>query len=65
MSIKATYMKINKGPEGIIWQTTNFRSITIWVNSHHLFSEILAELEGLRNNVKKTKTSIKKREREE
>ena len=59
MSIKATYMKISKGPEGIIGQTTNFRSITIWVNSHHLCSQIVAELEDLRNKVKKDKKKHK------
>ena len=59
VSIKATYMKINKGLEGIIGQKTNFRSIPIWINSHKLFSEILAELEGLRNKVKKDKSKYK------
>ena len=52
-------MKINKGLEGIIGQKTNFRSIPIWINSHNLFSEILAELEGLRNKVKKDKNKYK------
>ena len=52
-------MKISKGPEGIIGQTTNFRSITIWVNSHYLCSQIVAELEGLRNTVKKDKNKHK------
>ena len=59
MSIKATYMKISKGPEGIIGQTTNFRSRTIWVNSHHLCSQIVAEAERLRNKVKKDKNKHK------
>ena len=53
MSIKAINMKISKGSEGIIGQTTNFRSVTIWVNSHHFCSQIVTELEGLRNKVKK------------
>ena len=52
-------MKISKGPEGIIGQTTNFRSITIWVNSHHLSSQIVAELEVLQNRVKKDKNKHK------
>ena len=43
MSIKATYMNISKGPEGIIGQKNNFRSITIWVSSHHLCSQTVAE----------------------
>ena len=51
ISIKATYMKISKDPEGIIGQTTNFRSMTIRVSSQHLCSQIVAELEGLRNKV--------------
>ena len=49
MSTKAIYMKISKGSEGIIGQTTNFRSITIWVNSHHLYSETLTGLKSVRN----------------
>ena len=52
-------MKISKGPKVFIEQTTNFRSITTWVNSHHLCSEILAELEGLRSKVKKDKNKRK------
>ena len=52
-------MKISKGPEGIIGQTTNFKSMTIRVNSHHLCSQIVAELEGLRNKVKNDKNKLK------
>ena len=61
MNIKATYMKISKGPKGIIGQTTNFRSITIWINGHHLHRQIVAELERLRNKVKKDKNKHKEK----
>ena len=59
MSIKATYMKISKGPEGIIGQTTNFRSMTIRVNSHRLCSQIVAELEDLQNKANNDKNKLK------
>ena len=32
-------MKISKGPEGLIGQTTNSRLITMWINSHYVCSE--------------------------
>ena len=41
MSIEATYMKTDKGPAGLIGQTTNSRLVTIWANSHHFCSAIL------------------------
>ena len=50
MEIETTYMKIGKGPAGLIAITTNARSVQIWANGHHLCSELLTELEGLRNN---------------
>ena len=36
MSIESTYMKIGKGPSGLIGITTNERSVKIWANGHHL-----------------------------
>ena len=53
MSIETTYMKIGKRPAGLIGQTTNSKSVTIWANSHHLCSKVLTELESLRNKHKK------------
>ena len=50
MGMETTYMKIGKGPAGLIGITTNARSVQIWANGHHLCSELLTELEGLRNN---------------
>ena len=47
MGIETTYMKIGKGPSGLIGVTTNTRSVTIWANGHHLCSEMLTDLEGL------------------
>ena len=49
MGIETTYMKVGKGPAGLIGNTTNTRSVKIWANSHHLCSEVLTELECLRN----------------
>ena len=49
MGIETTYMKVGKGPAGLIGNTTNTRSVKIWANSHHLSSEVLTELECLRN----------------
>ena len=45
MGIETTYMKVGKGPAGLIGNTTNTRSVKIWANSHHLSSEVLTELE--------------------
>ena len=58
-------MKIRKDSIGLIGQTTNSISVIIWTNCQHWCSEILTELESLRNKEKKKKTSIKKTEREE
>ena len=44
-----TYMKIGKGPAGLIGVTTNARSVQIWANGHPLCSEVLTKLERLRN----------------
>ena len=48
MSIESTYMKIGKGPSGIIGVTTKERSVKIWSHSHHLCGELATELEDLR-----------------
>ena len=50
MGIETTYMKIGKGPAGLIGITTNTRSVQIWANGYHLCSELLTGLEDLRNN---------------
>ena len=63
MSIEAIYMKIGKGPACLIRQSTNSRSVTIWANSHHLCSEILTELESLRNSDKKDESKHKEMEK--
>ena len=49
MGIETTYMKIGKGPSGLIGVTTNTRSATIWANGHHLCGEVLTDLKGLRD----------------
>ena len=50
MGIETTYMKIGKSPAGLIGITTSAPSVQIWANGHHLCSEFLTELEGLRND---------------
>ena len=62
-SIETTYMKIGKGPAGLIGQTANSRSLTIWASSHHLESEILTELESLRKKDEKAKNKHKEEEK--
>ena len=49
MSIESTYMKIGKGPSGLIGITTNERSVKIWANGHHLCGELLTELQTVRD----------------
>ena len=48
MAIETTYMKVGKGPSGMIGVTTNDRSVSIWANSHHFCGELLTELEHQR-----------------
>ena len=48
MAIETTYMKVGKGPSGMIGMTTNDRSVSIWANSHHFCGELLTELEHQR-----------------
>ena len=59
MSTETTYMKIGKGPSGLIGQTTNSRSVTIWADIHHWCSEVLTELESLRSKNKKNENKHK------
>ena len=47
MAIESSYMKVGKGPTGVIGVTTNDRSVSIWSNSHHLCGELLTELSDL------------------
>ena len=47
MAIESSYMKVGKGPAGVIGVTTNHRSVSIWSNSHHLCGELLIELSDL------------------
>ena len=61
MSIESTYMKIGKGPSGMIGVTTNERAVKIWANSHHLCTEVATELEELRTE-KELKQKIHKEE---
>ena len=51
MAIESSYMKVGKGPTGVIGVTTNDRSVSIWSNSsHHLCGELLTELSDLGSN---------------
>ena len=45
MRIEPTYMKIGKGPEGLVRITTNERAVQTWATGHHLCSQVLTELD--------------------
>ena len=49
MMIETTRMKFGKGLRGIIGKTTNPRTIQIWAKSQHKCSEVLQNLDKLRN----------------
>ena len=49
MMIEKTFMKFGKGLTGIIGKTKNLRIIQIWVKSQHKCSEVLQNLDELRN----------------
>ena len=59
MAIESTYMKIGKGPSGLIGVTTKERTVKVWANGHHLCKKHLSELDNLRdtekNNIMKHK----------
>ena len=48
-AIESTYMKIGKGPSGVIGFTTNERYLNVWANSHHLCADVISQLEDLRD----------------
>ena len=60
MTIESTYMKIGKGPSGIIGVTTKERTVKVWANGHHLCNELLSELDSLRD--RKNDSPIKHKE---
>ena len=62
MAIETTYMKVGKGPAGILGVTTNERSVSIWSNSHHLCAEVLTELVDLSSIEKHTGSKTYKEE---
>ena len=62
MAIETTYMKVGKGPAGILGVTTNERSVAIWSNSHHLCAEVLTELVDLSSKEKHTESKTHKEE---
>ena len=64
MSIESTYMKIGKGPSGLIGVTTKGRAVKIWASSHHLCGELATELQDLRNKSSETKEVRHKEEYE-
>ena len=48
MAIETSYMKLGKGPTGVIGITTNEKALKVWANGHHLCGEVLTELSSLR-----------------
>ena len=50
MSIESTYMKIGKGPKGLIVKTTQEKVVKILVLGLHRCGELSAELEELRES---------------
>ena len=48
MAIETSYMKIGKGPSGLIGVTTNEKALKVWAKGHHLCGEVLSELESVR-----------------
>ena len=50
MNVESTYMKIGKGPKGLICKTTREMEVKIWALNQHLCGELMAELEGLRES---------------
>ena len=49
MGIESTYMKVGKGPFGLIGKTTNERAIKVWANSHHHCNSLVTELKDVIN----------------
>lgn len=47
MMIETTFMKLGKGPTGIIGKTANLITIHIWAKSQHKRSEVLHNLDEL------------------
>ena len=50
MIIETTFMKFGKGPARIIGKTTNPRTIQIWGKSQRKCSEVIQNLDELRNS---------------
>ena len=50
MAIESMYMKIGKGPSGLIGVTTQERTAKVCANGHHLCSNLLSELDNLRSS---------------
>ena len=48
MMIETSYMKFDKGPNGIIGKTTKPRTLQIWAKSQHSCSEVLQSLDSIR-----------------
>ena len=57
MAIESTYMRMGKGPSGLIGVTTQEKTVKVWANGHHLCKKLLSEIDTLGNsdNVDRTK----------
>lgn len=47
MMIETSYMKVGKGPLGIIGVTTKPRAVKVWAKDNHIQSELLIDLDYL------------------
>ena len=59
MAIESTYMKIGKGPSGLIGITRQERAVKVWANGHYLCNNLLSEFENLRSSDNKDRTKHK------
>ena len=57
IAIESTYMRMGKGPSGLIGVTTQERTVKVWANGDHLCKKLLSEIDTLGNsdNVDRTK----------
>ena len=47
MAIECSYMRIGKGPKGVIGVTNNEKAVNTWAKGHHMVGEVLSDLESV------------------
>ena len=60
MAIESKYMRIGKGPLGLIGVTTQETTVKVWANGHHLCNKLLSEIDTLGNSDNVIRTKHKK-----